>query len=206
MSNLWRQEVAGTAASVGSFAIGRAQPQFRAWGQGSAILEDDPLDLAPEAEPEELTSRALAYGEGHEDGRREALAELEAERAALHELAAGLSALRPEAHDGLAAVLGETVFRLVRQIVGEVEVDGGLLQHRAEAAARLVANELSPAELRIHPADVALLNGTDLGLKIAADPSLARGSVRIATAAGWIEDGPEIRLERLRAELDRLGA
>jgi hypothetical protein len=28
----------------------------------------------------------------------------------------------------------------------------------------------------------------------------------LETGAGWIEDGPAVRLDRLRAELDRIGA
>ena len=36
--------------------------------------------------------------------------------------------------------------------------------------------------------------------------ALARGSIVLETGHGWIEDGPAIRLERLRAELDRMGA
>ena len=38
------------------------------------------------------------------------------------------------------------------------------------------------------------------------DAGLARGSIVLETGHGWIEDGPAVRLERLRAELDRMGA
>ena len=37
-------------------------------------------------------------------------------------------------------------------------------------------------------------------------PALERGTLILETGHGWVEDGPAVRLERLRAELDRMGA
>ena len=41
-----------------------------------------------------------------------------------------------------------------------------------------------------------------VGVALAANPALSRGSVRLATAEGWVEDGPDVRLDRLRALMD----
>jgi flagellar assembly protein FliH len=35
---------------------------------------------------------------------------------------------------------------------------------------------------------------------------LAPGTIRLDTGAGWVEDGPNVRLEKLRNALDRMGA
>jgi flagellar assembly protein FliH len=94
----------------------------------------------------------------------------------------------------------------VREIVGEVEIDGLRLLSRAKAAAALIGEASEPARLRVNPEDAALLADAELELTIEADPELPRGSVLIETAGGWIEDGPAVRLERLRAELDKVAA
>ena len=38
-----------------------------------------------------------------------------------------------------------------------------------------------------------------------ADPTSTRGAIVLETGHGWIEDGPAVRLDRLRAELDQMG-
>ncbi len=118
----------------------------------------------------------------------------------------GGEVLKPEPTNALALLLAETVDRLVREIVGEVEVDATLLLTRARAVAALIGENTQPSRLRVHPEDLCLLAGNDLPVELAADPSLARGTIRLDTGHGWIEDGPQIRLERLRAELDRMAA
>jgi flagellar assembly protein FliH len=51
-----------------------------------------------------------------------------------------------------------------------------------------------------------LLEPADLPVDVAADPALPRGTVVLETGHGWIEDGPAVRLDRLRAELDKMAA
>jgi flagellar assembly protein FliH len=106
----------------------------------------------------------------------------------------------------LALMLAETIDRMVREIVGEVEIDGLRLLTRAKAAAALIGEASQPARLRVHPADVALFAEAELDIAVEADPQLARGTVLLETAEGWIEDGPAVRLDRLRAELDKMAA
>jgi flagellar assembly protein FliH len=132
--------------------------------------------------------------------------DLEEERSALARLAASLEALKPENSDGLAALLANTVKRLVTQIVGEVEINADTLQERVQAIAAMIAEETAPKRLRLHPTDAARLQGATLPLDMVADPMLAPGTIVLDTGSGWIEDGPHVRLEKLRAQLDRLGA
>lgn len=196
MSRLLSSEAAEGAARLGSFVLYRGQAAFRP--KGSAMPDQD-NDGGTEAEPD-------AFALGVEEGRRAAEAELAEEREAVIRLARTLETLRPEPTNALALLLAETVDRLVREIVGEVAVDPTRLLARAKAAAALIGENVEPSKLRAHPDDVATLQAADLQIEIAADPALARGTLVIETGHGWIEDGPAVRLERLRAALDRMAA
>ena len=72
--------------------------------------------------------------------------------------------------------------------------------------AALVSKDMEPSKLRAHPDDIVHLQHAGLDIPLEADAGLARGSIVLETGHGWIEDGPAVRLERLRTELDRMGA
>ena len=201
MSNLWPHERAGAAASVGSFAIERAVPMFTPW----ASRVDGPA-AGPEGRVDFEAMRAQAFAEGFDQGRESAEIEFAEQREAIAKLVQSIDLLQPEPTNALALLLAEAVDRLVRQIVGQVEIDGATLMARAEAAAALIGSETEPSCLRLHPEDVPLLDGAYIPVELVGDPNLQRGSLVLETGAGWIEDGPAVRLDRLRAELDRMGA
>lgn len=192
------------ASSLGSFVIGRTAPTFTPMAGEGGAANDDPAAPTPEDELARVEAEAFALG--YEAGREAAEQELAAEREAVAALAQSLDALRPLPPQQLALLLAETVDRLVRQLVGEVGVDPVLLLSRARAAAAVLGGEAAAAKMRLHPEDVPLLADAALPVAIEADDTLERGAIRIETATGWIEDSPAIRLERLRAELDRMGA
>lgn len=201
MSRLWREDRAQEAASLGSFVIRHGAGPFRPWGS-----EEPDNDTPFTAEEEATASDNQAYARGLADGRRLVEAELAAERAALAALAEGLPNLVAEPALPLALMLAETVDRLVREIVGEVDIDGLRLLARVKAAAALIGEASQPARLRVHPEDAKLLAETELQIAVEADEKLARGTVLLETAEGWIEDGPAVRLERLRTELGKVAA
>jgi flagellar assembly protein FliH len=149
---------------------------------------------------------AQGYADGLNEGRRLAMIELEEERAALQRLAAGLDCLNPQGSDGLAAMLADSVKRLVTQIMGEVEINADTLLERTQAVAAMIAEETAPSRLRLHPTDVVRLAGAPISVELVGDPLLAPGTIVLDTGSGWVEDGPHVRLEKLRAQLDRLGA
>jgi flagellar assembly protein FliH len=149
---------------------------------------------------------AQGYADGLNEGRRLAMIEMEEERTALQRLAAGLEYLNPQGSDGLAAMLADSVKRLVTQIVGEVEINDETLRERVQAVAATIAEETAPSRLRLHPTDVVRLQGATIAVEIVGDPMLAPGTIVLDTGTGWVEDGPHVRLEKLRAQLDRLGA
>lgn len=201
MSRLWRDERAQGASSLGSFLVRPNAVSFTPWGgqDGEASNDSVPADMAARVEE-------IAFLRGVAEGRATAEAEFAAERDAIGRLAETLQSLRPEPTLPLAMLLAETVDRLVKQIAGEVEIDGLSLLARAKAAAALIGEATQPARLKVHPQDLALFEDCDLDIPVEGDLALERGAVMIETADGWIEDGPAIRLERLRAELDKVAA
>lgn len=155
---------------------------------------------APEIAGEHLTT-VDRYAQGFEDGRRAAEEAFSTERAALLSLVETANALQPEPSEELATLIGETVYRLVTDIIGQVEIDRDCLVRRATAAAGLVAECDNARTLCVNPDDLPLLEGLDTTLTLAGDASLSRGDVRIDCSAGWIEHGTSLYLEALRTEL-----
>ncbi|QJU56850.1 hypothetical protein HL653_02740 [Sphingomonas sp. AP4-R1] len=180
---------------------------FSAWASEPAAPSQTPEPQAGSDIDEIEAMRAEAYAAGFEEGHRTALTAYESEHAAFDRLAAALAGIQPEAPADLAALLSETVSRLVRQVVGEAAaIDGELLLERTHAVAALVTEDSGPARLRLNPADAARIDGLRPDLKLIADPAIAEGSVVAETASGWIEDGPAIRMEKLRTLLDAMSS
>ena len=191
------------ASRLGSFIVARTEAGFR-----PRLVDGGPgaMETSPAFEEEAISIEAAAYVRGLEEGRRTVEAEFAAERDALARLAESLEVLQPQPANALALLLAETVDRLVRDVVGSVDIDPATLLARATAAAELVAANAAPTKLRAHPDDLPYLEQAALDLRLEADRSLMRGTIILETGEGWIEDGPEVRLDRLRAELDRMGA
>ncbi len=207
MSNLFSADNVAGAMRVPVWTQPRSSAPFTAWGEA----HNDPIGSGcePEAEPEveqvdieAVRAAAIAQGfsAGIEAGRREA----DKEREALQRLAIGLEMLRPEPTIGLGAMIATTVERLVREVMGEVEIDIDTLMDRSQAAAALIGEETRPVVLKLNPDDLSRLNNAELPVSVEADPTLAPGDLRLETGAGSIEDGPSVRLERLRVALDRV--
>jgi flagellar assembly protein FliH len=146
------------------------------------------------------------YARGFQDGYAAAHAAGQAEQSGLAQLAHALGNLAPESPAALGALLSESVMRLVRQVMGEVSIDPAVITERANAVAALVADEAMPARLRLHPDDIARMQGLESPLAIVPDASLMPGTVVAETANGLVEDGPAVRLERLRGALDAMAS
>ena len=206
MSDLWSHASAAAAARICAFSHKPEIQPFTPWSVGPA---ND--DLAPAAfdEPgaviDPMQIEAEAFAQGFEEGRRTVEMEVAGERASLVALVEALGVLQPEEPHALGELLAETVDRLVRQIVGEVTIDGTLLSDRAHAAAALIADETAPSRMRLHPDDHLRLGNAALPVEMVADATIAPGTVLLESGEGWIEDGPDVGLEKLRAALDKLG-
>jgi flagellar assembly protein FliH len=207
MSRLLRKAGAGGAASLGSFVLARGEASFRARPAGAAPDPDNDFEPQPiTIEQEHLRREAQAHANGYDEARATVEAEYAAERDALTRLVEALHVLQPEPTNALALLLAETVDRLVRETVGEVEIDASRLLARAKAAAELIGENVEPSKLRANPEDLAILADAAFPIPLQGDPDLPRGTIVLETGHGWIEDGPAVRLERLRARLDAMAA
>lgn len=190
-----------------SFA--EAPSSFIAWDSplGCAVREPgEEAPLPPTAALDIEAIRTQAFADGFEQGCKTVDAEVAAEREALAALTESLQALQPSSTDALAELLAATVERLVCQIVGEVPINPISLVKRAEAAARLIGEEVDASRLHVHPDDLALFARSRVPIEIVGNADIERGALRLEWGRGWIEDGPSVRIERLRAALDQLGA
>ena len=156
------------------------------------MTDEDLLDQA----------RMEAFAQGFDEGCRVIGDSQAAEAEARNRLAEALELLAPAPSGMLSTMLSATVVRLVEQIVGEVEIDIERLLQRCDTVAAFIEENDQKGALHLHPEDIALLEGEEIGVRLVADAAMHRGCVRLETADGWVEDGPDVRLSRLRALLD----
>ena len=105
----------------------------------------------------------------------------------------------------MAAQLRQTVLLLVTRIVGDVGVAADRLAARVDVAADLLSDAAESAMLRVHPDDVALLDGRlPATIFPIGDASVSRGSFVLESASTVVEDGPALWMEQLAAAIDRV--
>lgn len=155
-------------------------------------VEEDPIEQA----------REEGFALGFDQGRRATGDAMAADMQARQKLTESLEMLAPAPSGMLSTMLSATVVRLVEQIVGEVEIDIERLLQRCDTVAAFIEDNDDKSALHLHPQDIALLEGEEVGVKLVADAAMQRGCVRLETADGWVEDGPDVRLARLRALMD----
>lgn len=147
-----------------------------------------PRDPATELRRAQATAHAEGLAAGIAQGREEARAELQARlEATLHLLATAHDRLvRPTASD--TAALSQTVLEAVRRLSAEragrlIDEDPLPFLARIEQLAERIAQGSAGVELRLHPADLALVaphlaqSAPLAGAKVTAEAGLARGDV-----------------------------
>jgi flagellar biosynthesis/type III secretory pathway protein FliH len=138
---------------------------------------------------------------GYAAGLREAEASFAVERAELKRLVESAQCFAAESSVELETLIAETVFALVAQAVGDVAIERAEIRARVAQAVALIEECDAARTVRLHPADLALLDDLSLPLTTLADPDLDRGEIRIDCTAGWIESGVSPFLNALRAQL-----
>ncbi|MEG3084273.1 FliH/SctL family protein [Sphingomonas sp. PB2P12] len=166
----------------------------------------DPLD--PVSESAFIDPLVAAHAAGFEEGLAAAAAAARdagtRDTALLGDLATALGADRID-RERVAGQLRQTVLFLVSKVVGEVGIAPDVLAGRIETAADLLSDAAESALLRVHPDDVALLEGRlPKSIFAAGDPSIARGSFVLESASTIVEDGPELWLDQLAHAIDRV--
>lgn len=158
----------------------------------------DPFEVQSQVDPVEV-----ARAEGYAAGLAAAAAEEGRDRALADGIAQALSGRVDR--DEVARHLRQTVLLLVSKIVGETGVAADILAGRVEAATELLTDNAESAMLRVHPDDVALLEGRLPATVFAVgDAAVARGSFVMEAASTIVEDGPEMWLDQLAQAIDRV--
>jgi flagellar assembly protein FliH len=206
LSRIWGAEAVQDVAPVTGAGFRPAEGGFRSLytapaGQRTAAMRGAVVEVEPEIDLVE-EARMEAFTLGFDEGCRVTAEANSADTDARARLAEALDLLAPAPSGMLSTMLSATVVRLVEQIVGEVEIDLERLVDRCDTVAAFIESNQDKSALHLHPDDVSLLEGETIGVPMVADKSMQRGCVRLETADGWVEDGPDVRLSRLRALMD----
>jgi flagellar assembly protein FliH len=186
-------------AAVNIVRIAEARPQGGGFSPFSNGVRQTRMMERTSTTP--LANDSDAFAKGFEAGEQAASETISAERESFKRLVESASAFQPEPSEELAALIAETVCRLVEEIVGSTVIDNERLAERAAAAAQLISECDANRTLFAHPDDVEYLQSSAIALAIKPDATVERGGLRIDCSAGWIEHGSSLYLEALRAEL-----
>lgn len=207
LSRIFSAEQSGEARPVTIGALGQARGgSFTArFADGQELLRPRNGAVRQESRTDPIEqAKAEAFAQGFDEGMRVAIEGFAADEETKARLAQSLEQIAPAANGALSSLLSAAVLRLVTQIVGEVAVDAELLARRVEGVCRFIEEGQSRNSLHLHPEDIAMLGPRDFGFPLTPDDSLSRGSVRLETVDGWIEDGPDMQISRLKALLDTM--
>lgn len=150
-------------------------------------------------------AHAAGFAEGQAAARVEAEEARAREAALLDQVSTALAAGAHFDRERMAGQLRQTVLHLVSRLVGEVGVAPDVLAGRIAAAVDLLADSAESALLRLHPDDVALVEGKlPATIFPVGDPHVARGGFVIESASTIVEDGPDLWLEQLAQAIDRV--
>lgn len=139
---------------------------------------------------------ADAYRSGFEDGQIAAKADAEAqlarERAERATVELAFARFDMESAQALRECLRMTVHALCDDAVLPLALDCDALASRIELAAAMLQRKHDQRVIHIHPEDLALVrDSVPPELELRADATLERGSLRVETDDGGVEDGPQ---------------
>lgn len=144
---------------------------------------------------------AAAYQRGRTDGLAEAAAAADVDREVLATIAAHLAVLADRRDAVEQGLLASCIAQLLNHIVGETGPTGDTLASRATNLLVSLRDNVSATALHCHPDDAALLGDHCAGLPVVASTLLPRGTVRLSTDQGWVEDSIDDRLARVTGAL-----
>lgn len=164
---------------------GAFQPDARF--AGSSGTQSAATPPAPRADP-----LSEAWDAGFRTAANQLRADMARDAVAITQLELACSRLAEKEAEVLAEKLRETVIALCNSVLDGASIDTDTLYRRIANALALLRRSTDERVLRLHPDDLALV-GERLppGLEIRPDPAFERGSLRIETTAGGVEDGPE---------------
>lgn len=140
---------------------------------------------------------AVAFTEGFHAGVAAAQTQAEEtariEAAAREALSLAFTRLDHDLEEELRLRLRDTVAALCETAIAPLALDESALLSRIERAVSMLARADDERIIRLHPDDIALIS-PKLGVdwQIVPDPALERGSLRVESTNGGVEDGPAI--------------
>lgn len=148
---------------------------------------------------------AEGYAKGLSDGAAVQAESARAQQEVLEALVGRIEAMARLPAGGVQLLLTEAAKRLADGIEAELDVASGKVGELIVRLAEAIEAEHEIVSAHVHPVDLAALDGLSLPFATLSCPDVPRGCARLRTDAGWIEDGPALRLRRFRAALDRQG-
>ncbi|AIT80644.1 FliH/SctL family protein [Novosphingobium pentaromativorans] len=175
-----------------------AQPQgFRADARFGALPapEPEPAPPPPSQEPAapDPVEQAFTQGftAGYEQALQEAQAQAQAEAAAREGLELSLTRLNAVLEEELRNRLRETVAALCESAIAPLAIDEDALVRRINAAVGMLSRADDERVIKLHPEDVKLVSPRLAAeWQVEEEAGLERGTIRIETASGGVEDGP----------------
>ena len=160
-----------------------------------ALTAPGTRDATTAAQPEPADPVSLAFAEGYAAGVEQARADAAEAYAAEVESRASLDLafvrFDAEMAETLRQRLTETVMALCEATLVPFAVDPEKLATRVERAVAMLSRADDDRVIRLHPDDMKLVSPRlPQEWNIVEDAALPRGSLRIETQSGGVEDGP----------------
>lgn len=157
-------------------------------------------EVEPEPEPQMEVEPASdpvadAFNDGFLAGYQQAMAEAEQQAAADHAAREGLGLsfgrLDATLEEELRLRLRDTVAALCEASIAPLALDPAALARRIERAVSMLARADDERIVHLHPDDIKLVSKRlSKEWEVQPDSKLERGTIRIESANGGVEDGP----------------
>lgn len=137
-------------------------------------------------------ARAEGYSAGFAEAEAIADARIAAALAARERIELAFARLAADQEETLRMRLHGVIEALCHSVLAAGATGSAPLAGRIARASAMLARADDDRVLRLHPDDLALLDGAlPPDLPVVPDPGLTPGSLRIETSQGGVEDGPE---------------
>ena len=144
--------------------------------------ELDPISLA----------RSESYALGFEEGKAAQAQEADQEAAVLHRIHFRLGQIDDQLRDELIERLRETALQICEASLEPLSIDPALLERRVRRALAMLSRADDQPRLFVHPDDLNIVKAfVPTDQPAVADPLLERGDIRVESASGGVEDGPQ---------------
>ena len=169
-------------------ALGRPGSFARDGRYAKPQVPDEPVETEDVAEK----AYRAGYAAGQLSARADFAAQLTAERAASSAIELAFARFDAESERQLRDSMLATVHALCEEAVLPLALDSEGLARRVEAAAAMLQRKHDQRIVHIHPEDLELVKASvPASLELVADGSVERGGLRVETADGGVEDGPQ---------------